>query len=168
MDTLRKLYAEYGDMPPYGKGPEQHKIHQGGEKYMEQFPLMDRFKTCSVIDATTKSDSGDENDNDDHDGNYDYDHEEAADKTIIEERSEPGKVANNIRGGLHVANKIVGGGLPEAALVNAEAKLDSVKDVASPTADAMSLSAVFLFIALLVFIQYRRLYHNSKVSAKKN
>ena len=50
MDTLLNLNHEYGDMPPWGKGPEQHKIHSGGLEYMEKnFPHLDKFLTCHVI-----------------------------------------------------------------------------------------------------------------------
>ena len=37
-------------MPPWGKGPEQHKIRMLGLSYMEEeYPLMDSFEECSVI-----------------------------------------------------------------------------------------------------------------------
>lgn len=49
MEAVNQFYSQYGDMPPWGKGPTQQKIHDGGEAYMlENFPLMDRFLTCSV------------------------------------------------------------------------------------------------------------------------
>jgi hypothetical protein len=49
MDVVHKFYSDYGDMPPWGKGPSQQKIHDGGEAYMvENFPLMDRFLSCTV------------------------------------------------------------------------------------------------------------------------
>jgi hypothetical protein len=49
MDVVHQFYSDYGDMPPWGKGPSQQKIHDGGEAYMvENFPLMDRFLTCTV------------------------------------------------------------------------------------------------------------------------
>lgn len=46
---MRNFYEGYGDMPPWGKGPEQGRIRREGAVYMESnFPLMDRFETCTV------------------------------------------------------------------------------------------------------------------------
>lgn len=50
MENLEKLNHEYGDMPPWGNGPEQHKIHSLGKAYIEDnFPHLDKFLTCRVI-----------------------------------------------------------------------------------------------------------------------
>ena len=49
LDHVRNLYSGYGDMPPWGKGPEQGPIHNRGASYIEsEFPLLDKFETCSV------------------------------------------------------------------------------------------------------------------------
>uniref|UniRef100_A0A7S2MZS1 Peptidyl-prolyl cis-trans isomerase n=2 Tax=Helicotheca tamesis TaxID=374047 RepID=A0A7S2MZS1_9STRA len=49
MENIRNLYSGYGDMPPWGKGPQQGPIHQRGRKYIdEEFPLLDSFIKCSV------------------------------------------------------------------------------------------------------------------------
>lgn len=49
METIRNLNSEYGDMPPWGHGPEQQKIRQGGKAYIEQeFPNLDSFIHCRV------------------------------------------------------------------------------------------------------------------------
>lgn len=48
-ETIRNFYKEYGDMPPWGKGPEQGPIHNKGSRYIEEnFPLLDKFNTCQV------------------------------------------------------------------------------------------------------------------------
>ncbi|KAL7516648.1 hypothetical protein ACHAWX_001640 [Stephanocyclus meneghinianus] len=48
-DTVRKFYQGYGDMPPWGKGPQQGPIHNRGSRYIEEnFPLLDKFNTCQV------------------------------------------------------------------------------------------------------------------------
>ena len=45
MDTIRNLNHDYGDMPPWGHGPEQHKIREGGRSYVEEnFPALDKVK----------------------------------------------------------------------------------------------------------------------------
>jgi peptidyl-prolyl cis-trans isomerase A (cyclophilin A) len=50
MDVIRNLNHEYGDMPPWGKGPEQHKINARGKAYIEEeFPHLDKFLTCHVL-----------------------------------------------------------------------------------------------------------------------
>ena len=49
MDNVRNLYSVYGDMPPWGKGPQQGPIRNQGSKYIEEnFPLLDKFQTCTV------------------------------------------------------------------------------------------------------------------------
>ena len=57
MENIESLYAEYGDMPPWGNGPEQHMIQQtDGLEYMEQhFGEMDRFTTCIVSPLLPKT-----------------------------------------------------------------------------------------------------------------
>jgi hypothetical protein len=49
IESIRNLYSGYGDMPPWGKGPEQGLITNRGRKYIEEeYPLLDRFLHCSV------------------------------------------------------------------------------------------------------------------------
>lgn len=49
METIRSLNSDYGDMPPWGHGPEQHKIRKEGKAYIEEeFPKLDYFIRCSV------------------------------------------------------------------------------------------------------------------------
>jgi cyclophilin family peptidyl-prolyl cis-trans isomerase len=47
MEHAAKFYS-YGDMPPWGKGPVQNKIHRGRDYIDEEFPLTDSFDTCTV------------------------------------------------------------------------------------------------------------------------
>uniref|UniRef100_A0A6U9YFP8 PPIase cyclophilin-type domain-containing protein n=1 Tax=Pseudo-nitzschia australis TaxID=44445 RepID=A0A6U9YFP8_9STRA len=47
MDAAEQFYS-YGDMPPWGKGPAQGKIHSGPEYIEEGFPLIDKFLECTV------------------------------------------------------------------------------------------------------------------------
>jgi cyclophilin family peptidyl-prolyl cis-trans isomerase len=47
MEHAAKFYS-YGDMPPWGKGPLQNKIHKGREYIDTEFPLTDSFDTCTV------------------------------------------------------------------------------------------------------------------------
>lgn len=47
MDVVKQFYS-YGDMPPWGKGPVQQKIHSGPAYIEENFPLTDKFTTCQV------------------------------------------------------------------------------------------------------------------------
>lgn len=47
MEHAAKFYS-YGDMPPWGKGPVQNKIHQGRHYIDTEFPLTDSFETCTV------------------------------------------------------------------------------------------------------------------------
>jgi len=50
MDSVNSFYSGYGDMPPWGKGPQQGLIHSKGRKYMEkEYPLSDKFLKCKVV-----------------------------------------------------------------------------------------------------------------------
>ena len=50
METIRNLNNEYGDMPPWGHGPEQPAIRRGGEKYIkEHFPALDQVNKTNVL-----------------------------------------------------------------------------------------------------------------------
>ncbi|KAL7539809.1 hypothetical protein ACHAXR_009633 [Thalassiosira sp. AJA248-18] len=49
MDNVRNLYSGYGDMPPWGKGPQQGPIRNRGSSYIEEdFPMLDKFQECTV------------------------------------------------------------------------------------------------------------------------
>lgn len=47
MENAEQFYS-YGDMPPWGKGPVQGKIHGHPEYIEENFPLTDKFVHCKV------------------------------------------------------------------------------------------------------------------------
>mmetsp|Transcript_14035 Transcript_14035/g.41106 ORF Transcript_14035/g.41106 Transcript_14035/m.41106 type:complete len:143 (-) Transcript_14035:50-478(-) len=59
MENIKNFYSGYGDMPPWGDGPKQHKIEKEGRKYIEDnFPLLDKFLRCTVhnVNENPKSD----------------------------------------------------------------------------------------------------------------
>lgn len=70
-ETLEKLYKGYGDIPPFGKGPDQQKIHNRGNSYIkENFPLTDFITSCKditpvkqleLVDVAKENDDGAEN-----------------------------------------------------------------------------------------------------------
>ena len=48
--TLRALYKGYGDIPPFGRGPDQQKIHNQGNAYVRRnFPKIDFIQTCELV-----------------------------------------------------------------------------------------------------------------------
>ena len=47
MDHVKAFYS-YGDMPPWGKGPEQGLIYDGPSYINDNFPLTDKFTKCIV------------------------------------------------------------------------------------------------------------------------
>jgi peptidyl-prolyl cis-trans isomerase A (cyclophilin A) len=50
MDVVDKLYADYGDAPPDGHGPDQNRLQREGKAYLDKdFPLLDRIKTAVVL-----------------------------------------------------------------------------------------------------------------------
>ena len=53
MENVEKFYS-YGDMPPWGEGPVQQKIHGHPEYIEENFPKTDKFNHCKVERLGTK------------------------------------------------------------------------------------------------------------------
>jgi hypothetical protein len=50
MDAVERLHAGYGDGPPRGQGPEQERILEEGEIYLErEFPRLDRVRRARAI-----------------------------------------------------------------------------------------------------------------------
>lgn len=50
MDVVDRLYAEYGDGPPSGQGPDQSSIAQRGNAYLKNtFPDLDYIKKATVV-----------------------------------------------------------------------------------------------------------------------
>jgi hypothetical protein len=48
LENVYNFYSEYGDMPPWGKGPVQPKIQAGSQYIEENFPYLDKFNTCTI------------------------------------------------------------------------------------------------------------------------
>jgi len=58
MEVVDKLYAEYGDAPPDGHGPDQNRIQGEGKAYLEKaFPLLDTIKTAVIVPPTAEVES---------------------------------------------------------------------------------------------------------------
>jgi peptidyl-prolyl cis-trans isomerase A (cyclophilin A) len=50
METVEKLYAEYGEGPPRGKGPDQDKIEAEGDAYLaREFPKLDKILSARIV-----------------------------------------------------------------------------------------------------------------------
>lgn len=50
-DVVDAWYKGYGDMPPWGKGPDQGKLHNRGNSYIRsEFPLIDFIQSCKVME----------------------------------------------------------------------------------------------------------------------
>lgn len=63
---MDKLYKGYGDIPPFGKGPDQQKLHNRGNSYIkESFPLTDFITSCKDITARNTDALGTIRENDD-------------------------------------------------------------------------------------------------------
>ncbi len=49
MEVFDKLYAEYGEGAPRGKGPEQKRLREEGEEYLaKEFPLLDKIRKARI------------------------------------------------------------------------------------------------------------------------
>jgi hypothetical protein len=55
MENVQKFYS-YGDMPPWGEGPVQQKIHGHPEYIEDNFPDTDKFHHCKVERLNTGGD----------------------------------------------------------------------------------------------------------------
>lgn len=50
MNVVDKLYADYGEGAPSGKGPNQGMIQQSGNAYLEKsFPKLDYIKAATIV-----------------------------------------------------------------------------------------------------------------------
>jgi peptidyl-prolyl cis-trans isomerase A (cyclophilin A) len=48
-DSVKKIFAEYGEGAPRGKGPDQGRIQQEGNAYLtKEFPKMDYIKKGTI------------------------------------------------------------------------------------------------------------------------
>jgi peptidyl-prolyl cis-trans isomerase A (cyclophilin A) len=49
LDVVEKLYSEYGEGAPHGRGPDQGRIRTNGEKYLSaSFPKLDSITKAAV------------------------------------------------------------------------------------------------------------------------
>jgi peptidyl-prolyl cis-trans isomerase A (cyclophilin A) len=51
MESVNQLYSGYGEGQPNGKGPNQGKLYNGGNKYLEaEFPKLDYITKASIVE----------------------------------------------------------------------------------------------------------------------
>ena len=47
--TISEWYTNYGDMPPWGNGPDPYQIINSGQEYLNsKFPLLDYINSCVI------------------------------------------------------------------------------------------------------------------------
>ena len=50
MEVVESLHADYGDGPPYGMGPDQGRIGQDGNDYLDrEYPLLDAIESATIV-----------------------------------------------------------------------------------------------------------------------
>ena len=55
-DVVDSFYQGNGDIPPYGKGPDQQLLHQRGNAYIrENYPQTDFIQHCSIAPAAEET-----------------------------------------------------------------------------------------------------------------
>lgn len=56
LESLRRVYKGYGDMPPWGSGPTPSALAAEGNTYLEHnFPNVDYIQSCDVVSAMEAS-----------------------------------------------------------------------------------------------------------------
>jgi len=57
MEVVDQLYAEYGEGPPNGRGPDQGKLQSEGKAYVDRnYPKLDHVIKAAIVPAPAKSD----------------------------------------------------------------------------------------------------------------
>jgi peptidyl-prolyl cis-trans isomerase A (cyclophilin A) len=52
MDVVDQLYADYGEGPPDGAGPDQERIEKEGNAYLDSaFPKLDYIKAAKILES---------------------------------------------------------------------------------------------------------------------
>lgn len=52
-DVLKDFYKGYGDIPPFGTGPDQQMIHREGNAYIHRlYPKTDFIQSCRVVEPS--------------------------------------------------------------------------------------------------------------------
>jgi peptidyl-prolyl cis-trans isomerase A (cyclophilin A) len=49
MDVVDRFYADYGEGPPRGRGPDQVRVLSEGENYLRRFPRLDRIIRATIV-----------------------------------------------------------------------------------------------------------------------
>jgi len=55
MDVVDQLFKGYGDSPPGGAGPEQSRVREEGNEYLDRFfPRLDNIKSARLLETKEK------------------------------------------------------------------------------------------------------------------
>jgi hypothetical protein len=61
MDVIDKWYKGYGDIPPFGNGPDQSQLHEEGNAYIRsQFPKTEFIQTCNRLAVSISEEKNEE------------------------------------------------------------------------------------------------------------
>lgn len=95
--TLDSLYKGYGDIPPFGNGPDQTELHIQGNAYIRNlFPNIDFIHSCEVVVTSLEGETVEEDKEQIHQLE-ELEHEavaEEADSGFIEEKDIDDKVSD--------------------------------------------------------------------------
>jgi cyclophilin family peptidyl-prolyl cis-trans isomerase len=129
MEFIDKLYAGYGDVPPFGNGPSQTDMYEQGSAYIKaKFPLLDTIEKCSIMVALTSEDGSDDEANDD-DGGDESDDADEQDEDEDEDKEKS-----------------------DADAPNDAAQIDPIKDAPKAGGDAQGSSAPAFLLQAVLFV----------------
>jgi cyclophilin family peptidyl-prolyl cis-trans isomerase len=151
MENVKNFYS-YGDMPPWGKGPVQGKIHGHPEYIENEFPLTDKFVKCHVERKGKADDS------------FKKEKEEDQQRELLEEEENQVKEPNR-RGHEDLSDKQRHRDLRTPDMIQAQQRIMKEQQEAEAGIDLITLAAVAFAVAvlalMLVLLKGRR-----KVTAK--
>lgn len=141
MEHIEELYS-YGDMPPWGKGPVQGKIHNNPDYIPNEFPLLDKFETCTVtIQKPGELEGGLTPEEEKEEQELD----EPADKE--EEEEEEGAVG---RGELHAHRAAVEDNTDDSPKTREQRQLKAALEAIGPFEDLVQVGVVVAGIIVMV------------------
>eukprot|EP01041_Mallomonas_annulata_P011358 gene11358-23776_t len=154
-DTLNAFYKGYGDIPPFGKGPDQVQLHIQGNSYIHKnFPQTDFIKSCKLQSQNENSlESSLESETDAEETETDTEEVSAHDEepkleSSIDKKESSNESSSESNGGKEEGNESESNSKDE--LSQGKSSSSASTTATTPQNNIIATSIVLLFIALVV------------------